>query len=108
MGRKGRKGQGPQREPLAERLAKIKSKEGKEAFIEMKKQREVLKAKEDEFELDLSSLVEALQTPPAKGRRQHSDGADQRHDELGPEDYRWYAWSWVRHSAWPRRRRRHP
>ena len=77
MGRKG-KGQGPQRAPLAERLAKIKSaefiKEGEEAFervlehrrqqvdsqeMEMQKRMKVLKAlceKEEEEELDVSSL----------------------------------------------------
>ena len=126
MGRKG-KGQGPQRAPLAERLAKIKSaefiKEGEEAFervlehrrqqvdsqeMEMQKRMKVLKAlceKEEEEELDVSSLKEALQTPPAKGRRQHADGADLRRREL---PYQCSSWLSVSRYAWPRRRRRHP
>ena len=124
MGRKG-KGQGPKREPLAERLAKIKSKEfikeGEEAFehlfeqrrqhldsqeIEMKKRIKVLKElcqKGEEEDLDVSTLMEALQTPPAKGRRQHADGADLRSRELA---YHVYSWLYVSKHAWPRSRRR--
>ena len=126
MGRKG-KGQGQQRAPLAERLAKIKSaefiKEGEEAFervlehrrqqldsqeMEMQKRMKVLKAlceKGEEEDLDVSSLKEALQTPPAKGRRQDADGADLRRREL---PYQVYSWLYVSKHAWPRRRRRHP
>ena len=127
MGRKG-KGQGPKREPLAERLAKIKSKEvtqeftkeNEEAFervlehrrhlldpqeLETKKRIQVLKAlcqKGEEEDLDVSTLMEAQQTPPAKGRRQHADGADQRRRELA---YQVYSWLYVnKHDAWPRRR----
>ena len=127
MGRKG-KGQGPRREPLAERLAKIKSKEfikeGEEAFehllehrrqhldsqeIAMKKRITVLKAlieKGEDEDLDVSSLKEALQTPPAKGRRQHAHATDLPRRELW---YQAYSWLYVdsKH-AWPRRRRRHP
>ena len=127
MGRKG-KGQGPKREPLAERLAKIKSKEVTQEFIKeneeafervlehrrhldsqeiaMKKRITVLKAlveKEEDEDLDVSSLKEALQTPTAKGKRQHADGADLRSRELA---YQLCSWLWVNRHAWPRSRRR--
>ena len=130
MGRKGRKGQGPQREPLAERLAKIKPKEVTQEFIkeneeafervlehrrhvdsrelEMKKRIQVLKAlvqKGEEEDLDVSTLMEAQQTPPAKGRRPHADGADQCRRE---QYYQVCSWLCVSKHAWPRRRRRHP
>ena len=81
--------------------------------IELKKRITMMKAlvqkeeeihKEEEFDLDLSSLEEAQQTPPAQGRRQHG-AAEQRHT-LGFEDYRWYVWSWKTQPAWPRRRAR--
>ena len=131
MGRKGRKGQGPKQEPLTERLAKIKSKDVTQEFIaeneealervlehrrhldsqelELKKRIQVLKAlchKEDDEDLDVSTLTEAQQTPPAKGRRQHAHATDLRRRELA---YQAYSWLYVdsKH-AWPRRRRRHP
>ena len=117
MGRKG-KGQGPKREPLAERLAKIKSKEvtqesvNQEAFErvlehqenEMKKRIKVLKAlcqKGEEEDLDVSTLMEAQQTPPTKTRHRHAEGADQLGRALA---YKVYAWSTFSATNWPRRR----
>ena len=119
MGRKGRKCQGPQREPIAERLAKIKSKEvtqEQEAFErvharmlehqenEMKKRIKVLKAlcqKGEEEDLDVSTLMEAQQTPPTKTRHRHAEGADQLGRALA---YKVYAWSTFSATNWPRRR----
>ena len=131
MGRKGRRTQGPQREPLAERLAKIKSKEVTQEFIkgdeeafervlehrrhlldsqelEVKKRIQVLKAlcqKEEEEDLDVATLMEAQQTPPTKTRHQHTEGADQLGRELF---YQVVSWLGISKHAWPRRRRRHP
>ena len=130
MGRKG-KGQGPKQEPVAERLAKIKSKEVTQEFIkeneealervlehrrhldsqelEMKKRIQVLKAlckKGEDEDLDVSTLMEAQQFPPAEGRRQRAAGADLPRRELY---YQVYSWLYVDNKhAWPRRRRRHP
>ena len=127
MGRKG-KGQGPKQEPLAERLAKIKSKEvtqefikeNEEAFervlehsshldsreVDLKKRIQVLKAlvqKGEEEDLDVSTMMEAQQTPPAKGRRPRADGADMCRRKL---PYEVCSWLCVSRHAWPRSRRR--
>ena len=128
MGRKGRKAQGPQREPLAERLAKVKSKEvtqefikeNEEAFervqehrshldsreVDLRKKIQVLKAlvqKGEDEDLDVSTMMEAQQTPPAKGRRPHADGVDMCRRKL---HYQACSWLCVRRHAWPRSRRR--
>ena len=64
--------------------------------IELKKRITMMKAlvqkeeeihKEEEFDLDLSSLEEAQQTPPAQGRRQHgaAEHDHQQHEDPSPQ-----------------------